>query len=78
MKKTIFLVCGRTATGKSSIVHKVCDETDLSYVKSYTTRPMRDSEKEESDHSGQRRERLPRGAGKSVKPERPGKRNPGS
>ena len=50
MKKTIFLVCGRTATGKSSIVHKVCDETDLSYVKSYTTRPMRDSEKEESDH----------------------------
>lgn len=50
MKKTIFLVCGRTATGKSSIVHKVCDETGLSYVKSYTTRLMRDSEKEESDH----------------------------
>ena len=50
MKKTIFFLFFRTATGKSSIVRKVCDETGLSYVKSYTTRPMRDSEKEESDH----------------------------
>lgn len=45
-KKKLFLFVGRTASGKSSIARAVCDIFDLKQVKSYTTRPMRTSEKE--------------------------------
>lgn len=49
-KKTIFLFIGRTNSGKSTIVKQICDEMKLKAVKSYTTRPMRESEKTYSDH----------------------------
>lgn len=45
-----FLFLGRTASGKSSIVKAVCKRMGLTQVVSYTTRPMRKSEKNGSDH----------------------------
>ena len=45
-----FLFIGRTASGKSSIAKAVCERMGLKQVVSYTTRPMRKSEKNGSDH----------------------------
>ena len=45
-----FLFIGRTASGKSSIAKAVCKRMRLTQVVSYTTRPMRKSEKNGSDH----------------------------
>lgn len=45
-----FLVLGRTASGKSSIAKAVCEKMGLTQVVSYTTRPMRKSEKNGADH----------------------------
>lgn len=45
-----FLFIGRTASGKSSIAKAVCEKMSLTQVVSYTTRPMRKSEKNGSDH----------------------------
>lgn len=45
-----FLFIGRTASGKSSIAKAVCEKMGLTQVVSYTTRPMRKSEKNGSDH----------------------------
>ena len=45
-----FLFIGRTASGKSSIAKVVCEKMGLTQVVSYTTRPMRKSEKNGSDH----------------------------
>lgn len=45
-----FLFLGRTASGKSSIAKAVCIRMGLTQVVSYTTRPMRKSEKNGSDH----------------------------
>lgn len=45
-----FLFLGRTASGKSSIAKAVCEKMGLTQVVSYTTRPMRKSEKNEADH----------------------------
>lgn len=45
-----FLLIGRTASGKSSIVKAVCEKMGLTQVVSYTTRPMRKSEKNGADH----------------------------
>ena len=45
-----FLFIGRTASGKSSIAKGVCEKMGLTQVVSYTTRPMRKSEKNGSDH----------------------------
>ena len=45
-----FLFIGRTASGKSSIAKAVCKRMGLTQVASYTTRPMRKSEKNGSDH----------------------------
>ena len=39
--KTVFLVVGRTASGKDSIVKKVAEDLDLQILKSYATRPIR-------------------------------------
>ena len=51
MNKPIkFLFLGRTASGKSSIAKAVCKKMGLTLVISYTTRPMRESEKNSSDH----------------------------
>lgn len=50
-KKTIFLIIGRSATGKSSIAREACKRLGSKLVKSYTTRPMRPNEDSEtSDH----------------------------
>lgn len=49
-KPVKFLFIGRTASGKSSIAKAVCEKTGLKQVVSYTTRPMRKSEKNRSDH----------------------------
>ena len=49
--KKLFLVLGRTASGKTTIVKEVAEQLNLSVVKSYATRPMRDGETvENSDH----------------------------
>lgn len=45
-----FLVLGRTGSGKTSIVRAVCERMKLKQMVSYTTRPMRESEKVWSDH----------------------------
>ena len=46
----LFLIIGRTASGKSSIANLVASEMNLSVLKSYTTRPMRPGEEHCSDH----------------------------
>lgn len=50
MKKKIYLVCGRSCSGKSSIVRQVCKNLGMKYLKSYTTRDARPGEEKESDH----------------------------
>lgn len=52
MNKKVFLIVGRTATGKSSISKAVADKLGLNVLKSYTDRPMRKNETvENSDHT---------------------------
>ena len=41
---TLLLVLGRTASGKDSLVNKLCERTNLKSVTSYTTRPRRTNE----------------------------------
>lgn len=50
-KKKIFLIVGRTCTGKTVLAREVAKRVGLKVVKSYTTRPMRENETcENSDH----------------------------
>jgi len=52
-KKKIFLIVGRTSSGKSSLSKEVCRRLNLKQVKSHTTREPRPSEMEnlnECDH----------------------------
>lgn len=42
--KTVFLVVGESSSGKDSLVEKLCEDTGLKQLKSYTTRPRRDGE----------------------------------
>lgn len=50
-KKKIFLIVGRTCTGKTVLAKEVAKRVGLKVVKSYTTRPMRENETDEnSDH----------------------------
>lgn len=50
-KKTkIFLLVGRTGSGKSTIAKEMCKILDIKQVQSYTTRPKRISEEKHSDH----------------------------
>ena len=49
-KKKLFLVAGRTAAGKSTIVRSVCEKHGLKQVVSYATRPIRYGETEGLDH----------------------------
>lgn len=44
--KTVFLIVGESASGKDSLVNKLCEETGLKQLKSYATRPRRDGEGE--------------------------------
>jgi guanylate kinase len=41
---TLLLVVGRTASGKDSLVNKLCERTHLKAITSYTTRPRREKE----------------------------------
>jgi guanylate kinase len=40
----LLLIIGRTASGKDSLVNKLCEHTGLQAVISYTTRPRRENE----------------------------------
>lgn len=44
MKHKVFLIVGRTASGKTKLAHEVCSRLGLKLLKSYTTRPMRGNE----------------------------------
>lgn len=49
--KKIFLIVGRSSSGKTSITREACKQLGLRVVKSYTTRPPRPKELNgESDH----------------------------
>lgn len=51
MKHKLFCVVGRTSSGKTEITKAVASELSMKVVKSYATRPMRESETiENSDH----------------------------
>ena len=41
---TLLLIVGRTASGKDSLVNKLCERTKLTAITSYTTRPRREGE----------------------------------
>ena len=41
---TLLLIVGRTASGKDSLVGKLCERTNLKAIASYTTRPRRENE----------------------------------
>lgn len=43
-QKVVFLVCGETGCGKSSLVDYVCDYYGMKQVISYTTRPQRNED----------------------------------
>ena len=44
MNKKLFCVLGETASGKDTLTKKLCDETGMKQVISYTTRNRRDNE----------------------------------
>lgn len=41
---TLLLILGKTASGKDSLVNKLCERTGLKQLISYSTRPRRDNE----------------------------------
>jgi guanylate kinase len=43
---TLLCVMGRTASGKDSLVNKLCERTGMKQITSYTTRPRRENEAE--------------------------------
>lgn len=45
---TLILIVGRTGSGKSSLVNKVCERTGFKQLVSHTTRPRRNNE--DNDH----------------------------
>ena len=50
-RKKVFLIVGRTSTGKSSITRKVAEKLNLQVLKSYTDRPRRNGETDDvADH----------------------------
>lgn len=48
--KNIYLIVGASGTGKDTIVNHICDKTNLTRVKSYTTRPRRKGKTEKLSH----------------------------
>ncbi|MCD8083579.1 MAG: hypothetical protein LUE86_08790 [Clostridiales bacterium] len=50
-RKTLFLIAGRTASGKSSVTKEVCKDLGLIQVRSYAIRPMRPDEAADPEHS---------------------------
>lgn len=58
-KKKVFLLIGRSCSGKTTIAKGICEKLHLQQVKSYTTRPIRTNETpEESDHIFIRKEEI--------------------
>lgn len=55
----LYLVAGRTGSGKSTIAEGMCKEFDLKQIKSYTTRLMRAGEEKNADHIFIRHEDIP-------------------
>ena len=47
--KTIFLICGRSASGKDRIVRTACKKYGYKQLKSYATRPIRDDDEYDKD-----------------------------
>lgn len=45
---TVILLVGRTGSGKSSLIKRVCERTNLTVLQSYTTRPKRSES--DNDH----------------------------
>ena len=45
---TVILLIGRTGSGKSSLIKRVCERTNLTALQSYTTRPKRSES--DNDH----------------------------
>lgn len=51
MKHKIFLIIGRTSSGKTSLAKEICNRLNLKILKSYTTRlPRKNETLENSDH----------------------------
>lgn len=48
--KKVFLIVGASGTGKDTIVNYLCEQHNLKRVKSYTTRPSRGTETDETSH----------------------------
>lgn len=42
--KTVFLIVGKTSSGKDSLVSMICERQGYTQLKSYTTRPKRENE----------------------------------
>ena len=49
-RKHIFLVVGRTGSGKSTLVRNACETFGMKQLVSYTTRGMRKGEQDRTDH----------------------------
>lgn len=46
MDKKIFLIVGRTGSGKDTLVNQIAEKYNMNVLKSYTTRPKRTEEKD--------------------------------
>ena len=62
-KKTIFAIVGPSGSGKSTLVARLEETLGLRQLVSYTTRPMRDGEKEGREHWFTDVSRMPARAG---------------
>lgn len=41
VNKTIFIICGKSGVGKTTLINELCSRYNLKTVESYTTRPKR-------------------------------------
>ena len=46
MRKPIFIMCGKSGVGKTTLIKELCRRNNFQTVKSYTTRPKRKCDKE--------------------------------
>lgn len=50
MKKSLILIVGKTSSGKDTVAKYIKENRDIPMICSYTTRPMRDYEKDGVEH----------------------------